>query len=411
MGMSRERGFLLAAIVLAVVVRSALWVPRFSEPLEDPDKYLTLARSLADGQGFEILGRPSAYRPPLYPVMLVPVVRTSPRFQVWGIAGLHLILAAGTVGLTWRAARRWGLGPLRAATAAVLVALDPVLAIQSRSVMTETLAAFLLAGALNALATTGWKSGAISGIWLGLAGLCRPSTLACAVLCGLAGLIFGPGTRRQRISRTLAMGTMVILVLAPWAIRNARVFGEPVWTTTHGGYTLALANNPEYYRNVLNGPPGAVWTGPSQRVWAERLYRSLKGLNEPEGDRQIRRQTVEFIREHPQDFLRASAARLARFWGLAPAGAVYSWPIRLATFAWTLPFWAAVAISLRSRPLWTWPAVACLAQVVALSLVHTVFWTDLRMRAPVVPALALMAAHAGLGSGKPETESEIKKNP
>ncbi|HEU5118231.1 MAG TPA: dolichyl-phosphate-mannose-protein mannosyltransferase, partial [Isosphaeraceae bacterium] len=249
------------------------------------------------------------------------------------------------------------------------------------------------------------------GIWLGLAGLCRPSTLASAVLSALAGLIFGPGSRRQRIGRTLAMGAMVILVLAPWAARNAQVFGEPVWTTTHGGYTLALANNPEYYRNVLNGPPGSVWTGPSQRVWAERLYRSLKGLNEPEGDRHIRHQTMAFLREHPRDFLRASAARLSRFWGLAPAGAVYSWPIRWATFAWTLPFWASVAISLRSRRLWAWPAAACLAQVAALSLVHTVFWTDLRMRAPVIPALALMAAHAGLGSAKSNPESETKKNP
>ena len=40
----------------------------------------------------------------------------------------------------------------------------------------------------------------------------------------------------------------IVIVLSPWMIRNLVVLGEPVWTTTHGGYTLALANNPVYYR-------------------------------------------------------------------------------------------------------------------------------------------------------------------
>jgi len=35
-----------------------------------------------------------------------------------------------------------------------------------------------------------------------------------------------------------------------------------------------------------------------------------------------------------------------------------------------------------------------LAVLVALSGVHTLFWTDVRMRAPVVPAIALIAASA-----------------
>ena len=63
------------------------------------------------------------------------------------------------------------------------------------------------------------------------------------------------------------MVAAAVATLAPWALRNARALGEPVWTTTHGGYTLALANNPTYYDEVLDGPPGAVWSGPNQRRW------------------------------------------------------------------------------------------------------------------------------------------------
>ena len=59
-----------------------------------------------------------------------------------------------------------------------------------------------------------------------------------------------------RLARAGCSALSVLVVLSPWMIRNFVVFGEPVWTTTHGGYTLALANNPVYYREVLHGPPG-----------------------------------------------------------------------------------------------------------------------------------------------------------
>jgi hypothetical protein len=100
------------------------------------------------------------------------------------------------------------------------------------------------------------------------------------------------------------------------------------------------------------------------------------------------------IADRPGDFVRASAARLGRFWGLAPAGAVYPRWLRVATAAWTVPLWAALALGLTRRSTWLWPRVAAPATLAALSLVHTVYWTDLRMRAPVVPAVALLSASA-----------------
>lgn len=407
---SKARLALAAVVLLALGSRFVLLAPRLTQPLDDPDNYLPVARALSDGRGFEIHGRPSAYRPPLYPLSLVPIVRLPARLQPWGVAFWHLLLGAGTVVLTWRTARRWNLGEPRALAAAVLVALDPVLVVQSRSVMTETLAAFLLAGALHALGGTGWKSSARSGLWFGLAGLCRPSTLACACLGAFAALVASPGSVRQRLARSAALVVVTWLVLLPWAVRNAMVLGEPVWTTTHGGYTLALANNPEYYRDVLHGPPGAVWSGPSQRVWAERLYETSRGQNEPETDRIIRRRAEEFIRRHPGDFLLASAARLSRFWGLAPASRVYSWKLRLLSALWTFPFWIALALGLAWRASWRWPNLAAQAQIVGLTLVHTVFWTDLRMRAPVVPAMAILAAAAGLGWAPIRRDTQKQKN-
>ncbi len=105
--------------------------------------------------------------------------------------------------------------------------------------------------------------------------------------------------------------------------------------------------------------------------------------------------------ERPRDFARASLARLMRFWSIAPSGAVYPARLRLATALWTLPLWAALIVGILSKDIWIWPRISALLCVLALSAVHAVFWTDLRMRAPVVPAIALIAAGAGRGTRGP----------
>ena len=148
------------------------------------------------------------------------------------------------------------------------MALDPVLVAQARAVMTETLAAFLVAATLAALTVPGRRRARRSGgLGFGLAALCRPSLLPAAGAGGRGGPAAGPGGWRDALRTAAVLVAAAVATLAPWAWRNARIFGEPVWTTTHGGYTLALANNPTYYAEVLDGPPGAVWSGPNQRRW------------------------------------------------------------------------------------------------------------------------------------------------
>lgn len=403
---------LTAVVLAAVLVRGLLLAQALrSRGLDDPDNYLPLARSLAEGRGFCLDGRPTAYRPPLYPIVMAPLVAALGARAGYGVAALHLALGAGTVVLTLRAARRWGLPPGAALAAGAVVALDPVLVSQCRSVMTETLAAFLTAATLAALARPGLTGAALGGAGFGLNALCRPSALPMAALTALASLACGPGMGRARVARAAALVGATLAVLAPWAVRNAAAVGEPVWTTTHGGYTLFLANNPVYYAEVVNGPPGAVWTGPNQKRWWDEVNRSARGLSEPAADRAMRASAMNVIAAQPGDFVRASLARLGRLWGLSPAAAVYPRWLRVAAAAWTVPLWLALLAGLTAPPLWRWPRVAAPASIVALTLVHSLYWTDLRMRAPVLPAVALVAAYAPRRRRAPRSESSTATPP
>jgi hypothetical protein len=380
-------------ILIGLLLRGALLCRSLARgALDDPDNYLAIARALVEGSGFAIDGRPTAYRPPLYPLLLAPFAGALGARADWGVAALHLVLSAGTIVLTALAARAWWHSPPVGLFAAAVVACDPVLVAQARSVMTETLAAFLFAAVLAALITPGkWGIG-LGGLFLGLSALCRPSAWPVVWVVALASVVARPGSSRERLGRGCSLLVIPLVVAAPWALRNALVFGEPVWTTTHGGYTLFLANNPVYYDEVVRGPAGAVWSGDNQWLWWDSVNRSTRGMTEPQADRALLAQAVRVIATRPGDFSLATVARLGRFWGLAPAAAVYSGPLRLLAALWTAPLWAAFLAGLVRRETWDWPRVSAPAVVIGLCLVHSVYWTDQRMRAPIVPAVAVVAA-------------------
>jgi len=382
------------AVVLAVVLRAGLMAAagfRF----EDRDNYLPLARSVAAGHGLEWRGRWTAYRPPLYPILLAPVVGLLGDRAELGVAVLHLLLGAGTTWLTARAARSLGGDDRESCIAALIVACDPVLAVQSRYIMTETPTAFLLALVLTTLARPGFTGAALSGFASGLAALTRPSVLPGFALAALAAMVTRPGSGPSRIQWSAVYLGTLLATLAPWALRNALVLGEPVWTTTHGGYTLALANNPTYYHDVLEARTEQVWTGRDQWLWWDKVNTETALLSEPEADRYLRNQALAFAWRHPRLFLRAAVDRQLRFWSVAPSGVVYSRLVRLAVACWTIPLWIALIAGLLTPASWRWPKIAAVTFIFGLGCVHLVYWTDLRMRAPLVPAIAVLAAQAG----------------
>ncbi len=407
-----ERISRCAIPAIAVIVRLAFGLSRLQDIPIDPDHYVELASSLIAGQGFVYDGRPTAYRPPLYPIAIAPLVALFG--QGWSfhaaLVVFQAMLGGATTYFAMQAASRAVLRPsqneqvdapsvpcqkwvLASIVTGVLTALDPVLVSQTPLVMTETLAAFLLTGASHAIMHARYRQ---AGLWFGASALCRPSLLACMLLAVMCRAIpTGTDDAKRRFADASRMTIFCCILLLPWGLRNQIRFGEPVLTTTHGGYTLALANNKIYYEDVVFGPAGAVWSGPRQQAWMDSIGTDTVGLPEPEADRRIKAKAVRFIREHPRGFAIACIHRQLRFWSVAPSAQVFGPRVRALCALWTIPFWFLVLISLRLRSAWTWPVMALLAMCAALAIVHCVYWTDIRMRAPIVPTLAILA---GIGA-------------
>jgi len=423
-------------LVLASVIRGG-WLAAHRETLrDDPDAYRQLARNLlADGTfgdrvpdpvTGELQLQPTAYRPPLYPLLLAAAGWPDDVGSI-SVAMLHGALGVATVLLVYQLSQTWGLGRW-GWCAAVLVACDPILLNQSSLVMTETLATMLAVVGLLSLtrmthrATT--ASALEAGATVALAALCRPTFLVWGAAAGLALILppwrtrsngrretgaeplpsfHGPDERGQQspAARLWLAGSFLVsaaIVLSPWTLRNACVLDRAILTTTHGGYTLWLGNNPEFYRFLDQARWGDVWD--SRHLDEQYLgIRQQTGQDELAADRWAHAQAMTSIRRQPASFARSCVWRISSLWGLVPhrVAADESANRRLARYAVGVWYLAVFGLALAGaqalgyrlcRPPWCWGLLLCLA----FTAMHAVYWSNLRMRAPLMPVVCLAAA-------------------
>jgi hypothetical protein len=401
----------IALFLIALAFRLTVQFISLPSLEADRDAYRRLAQTLYATGTFGILdaqGHPvaTAYRPILYPWLLS-------WFQGFdsdrlAIALLHAFLGACSVILTFQIARRLALSGLQSLVAATLVLFDPILLRQSMLVMTETLATFL--GLLvwwMALLLDRYDSkdvrrsgtiGLVLGAALGIACLCRPTALAWAVLWGVVEL----GRNPLRAS-CLLLGCL--LVLFPWWKRNQSELGHGVWTTTHGGYTLLLANNPILYEH-FNTSWSRQWDDEHFHAWwhAKRTEENLRTkTNEVASDAFANALGWQSIRANPVLFLKACAIREAWMWAWWPSEHQANFTVRGAIGIWyaittTAGFVGLIRLLRRAG---SEPKFACwlpaLTLAASLCLVHAVYWSNMRMRAPIIPVLSLLAVYGSRG--------------
>lgn len=434
----------LGVLALSLLVRVTVLVLLRDNLQSDPDAYRVLAISLHERAEFSLTpGWPTAFRPPLYPLLLAPLVDGS-GLSIVRVAGLHLTLGIFTILGTGLLARTWGLSPRQQNLAMLLVALDPILLYQSTWIMTETPATLLVVLVLLALtwlapspncylqsptdqrreSRRAILAGGLVGVTLGGAMLCRPTFLLWIpwILLGLVPCLvarqgngeidsetsawrwtsyrFEGVAIRRSLGACMALLALLGLTLAPWTWRNFQHFGKPIYATTHGGYTLWLANNPHLYEYWRTGPHQQVWQADAIDAEQARIFREVGG-DELAADREAYARAWSAIRREPRMFLRGCADRLRQFWSPLPHRLEVPESAKQWLARWSIAFWyvavyaLAVRGSIRLGRRWLAPPwIFGLGLVAALMLAHTFYWSNLRMRAPLIPLIALVAAAA-----------------
>ncbi len=406
---------MMACLAIALGLRLAVIAIRPNELTVDRDAYLGIATGVAEGRGFSSPGssQATAFRPPLYPMCLGAGLTCLQPSVVVG--GINIIAGLLTVWLTARLGCSLNFGPRRF-LAALIVAVDPLLAWYTCQPMTESICTFLATFWLWSMMAL--PSGnrheylikrILNGIIFGLLVLCRPTFWLIAALYLLAWFTT---LRRHDVedqpsrSPTFLPGwvwslTGTLCVVAPWLIRNWIVFGVPILTTTHGGYTLLLGNNPVFYQEVVEQQWGTVWQHDSLLNWQTELESKIEKdlgphASEVQRDRWYSNQAKRYMLATPRQFAAAIVHRVRSLWNIIPQGDATDhaggWAMSAVGWFYSLILTAGligiVTISCSSdRHKWL-PLFVLIASV---QLAHLFYWTNTRMRAPLTPAIALFA--------------------
>jgi 4-amino-4-deoxy-L-arabinose transferase-like glycosyltransferase len=379
-------GLILAALLIRVAF--VLATPGYTL-VHDALDYQHHAASIAGGHGFALsYGRPTAFRPPAYPIFLAAVyVVTGPDVE-WGRIA-NAFVGTGIVALIGLIAfQLWG---RRVALIALgLAAVYIPLILVGQSIMSEPLFVLCLLGAIACvLHSERWPWVIAAGVLMGLAILGRANAII--LLLPLAAAVW----RGWRAPLVLCVAAA--LTVAPWTIRNYETFHAFVPVSTQFGSALAGTYNSEAKADRKNP---ASWRTLKRVDDYRPIFNRIRSTPEPELERQLRKASIEFIKAHPGYVLTVgywttrrmldlagmewsihTAATISATRGWAIAGVICFWVFALLALA------GAFMRAARAAPWWLW-AVPLLMY---LSVVFLVVETP-RYRTAIDPFIVLLAA-------------------
>jgi hypothetical protein len=242
-----ERFQLGILLVVALLLRLAF---HFRSPAfvgKDSQSYFLPGWEIARGQPFEMGQR----RTPGYPLFIAGAILALGE-ELRSLALAQHLLGVATVAVTYGIGR-FTFGRATGLVGGLLVAINGPLLLYERYVLSETLAAFMLAltllAAIIAVRATlksrdpgrspmppRFRAPTLSlwlatGLALGMAVLTRPVAQALIPLLGLAALAVAGRDWRRGLAGAIALAVGLAAVQGPWVMRNALVTGNPSAST------------------------------------------------------------------------------------------------------------------------------------------------------------------------------------
>lgn len=306
----------LALLAATLVVKATVLAQLHHHPLLQPQEgldsgaYVRLAQRVAGGD--LALGPEPYYVSPFY-IYFLALVFSLTGSSLLAVKLVQILLGTAAVGLVCATARQW-LGERAGWMAALLAAATGLFTFHEVLLLQAAVDPFLTALVLylltRALASGRGRAFVATGLALGLLVLNRPNALSYAGALPLLLTAVPHPARRWRPSAALLLG--LALALAPVALRNLLVSGEPILVSSHGGLNFYIGNNPEA-DGTYHGVPGITPSIEGQARDAQRVAEAAMGrlLSAREASDYFYRRAWEWIRGNPSDAALLFARKLA----------------------------------------------------------------------------------------------------
>jgi 4-amino-4-deoxy-L-arabinose transferase-like glycosyltransferase len=289
----------ILAVALVARVGVIVATPHFV-PIFDAADFHRHAHSIAAGNGYPPpqlgLRGPTAFRPPLYPVVLAVVQKLGGGWTAERVLGA--LLGVATVFLIYLVSQRlWGRRV--ALVAGAIAAIFPPLVVLNASLLSEVL--FLPLTLAATLAVLEYREGRqlrwaiAAGILCGLAVLTRTSGLPFVLALALGAWIVHPRWSRAGLSAPAAVVLATLVTVSPWVIRNTVEFHRFVGLGTGAGYALAGTYNAE--SRARGDHPGEPFSPNVLRTYRDVF--AQRNLDEAEFTGRLNDRGVAYIRAHP----------------------------------------------------------------------------------------------------------------
>jgi 4-amino-4-deoxy-L-arabinose transferase-like glycosyltransferase len=408
----------LAAVVAILLLGLGLrldyaWDGR--APVYDASAYAAIAANLDAGQGFTAgsgATQPSSNYSPGLPLLAAGIYKVTGGVHERFARLLLAAIGALSVLFTYLIGRRLS-GPAAGLVGAAAVAIYPALLEYQGMLMSEPLAAALLSASVLSIFWAGDPSRQaprarwlVPGLLLGATAMVRPEYLAIAFLLVLLVLLRGIRSDwRRSLAQAAILLAGVVVVVAPWTLRNAEALGRFVPISTGGGQVLFAGTylpsggNPEKVgAEVVARHPGIFAPADARRLRLEQILARLAAHRYPglEADQALSRmgksQLWDDISEEPLEYAGFVAAKVGRVWSHGPRSVMRK-PL------WEALHWALVGFGLLGLAVlaWRrrWEALAIGAVFLAITLVSAVLVASPRRLLVMLP---LLAACAGMGA-------------
>ncbi|MEN6532919.1 MAG: hypothetical protein ABFD60_07475 [Bryobacteraceae bacterium] len=313
--------FLLSFAIRAVLL--AIWVSNHQDFYrlggEIGRVALSLLRNGQFADPYMIPTGPTAHPTPLSPVLLALIYgafgMTATAGYVRAIVGIvsHSTLYAL---MPWFA-RRLGLGIRAGVVAGVACAVIPMQGLGEVIGLGGTAHASLLFGLLTVAFLRRWRrehSSAVGSVLLGMACGAAFHVLPPLLFVIAGNLIFELWWKRGRCWRllTACVAAGAILACIPWTWRNYAVLHDAFFIRSNFGLELRIANHSGADADIeVTYARQRTLRHPSEN---RDEARQVRDLGEAEYNRRARNEAIEWIRSHPNDFLRLTLMRFVHFW-------------------------------------------------------------------------------------------------